>query len=300
MTVTTAPCALTRAAEALQEAGGWLGTSVGCGPTERTADRTVGLEHFFVLLLLGRDMPFGDRAHPGFLVVPARLARFGWRYGTTDIVLFVLDGRRFGVFRQVAVVPFEPREVLSAALAARWAAIEGDHATVDHFTRNVLGRARPELWREGVVDALLGDWVERLGGYLTDPELLGILTEYAQEERLRWHPLWERRAGRGRLLMAGAAIGDGLVLEDVLSDRHSAEDRALDHLLGDERVRSVLRGLGPEEREVAARWAQGAGTWAEAAVRAGLPETYGERVRRKLHRLGARRIERAGAVAVAR
>ncbi|MFK0203440.1 hypothetical protein [Streptomyces lavendulae] len=73
------------------------------------------------------------------------------------------------------VVELPEREVLLLALAARNAAIEGDHATVDAFARDVLGITRPELWRDGVVDALLGDWVYRLGQYLTDPELLRIL-----------------------------------------------------------------------------------------------------------------------------
>ncbi|MCX5215912.1 hypothetical protein OG689_42995 [Kitasatospora sp. NBC_00240] len=300
MTATTTPCVLTQAAAALRETAARVGISKRCVPAEEMASRKVDQEHILVLLLVGREMPFGDRSHPHFFTVSARLARFGWRFGTVDLWLFTTEGRRFGKLTQVAVAPFKPREVLLAALAARWAAIEGDYETVDNFTRKVLGRVRPELWREGVVDALLGDWVEHLGGYLTDPELTRILREYAEVERRRWHPLWERRAGHSRLLMAGAAIGDGLVLEDLFSDRRTAEDRALEHLLGDERVRSVLRRLKAEEKAVAALWAQGAGTWAEAALRAGLPETYGDRVRRKLHRLGAQQVERAGAVAVAR
>ncbi|TXS44250.1 hypothetical protein [Streptomyces sp. t39] len=71
----------------------------------------------------------------------------------------------------------------------------------------------------------------------------------------------------------------------------------LHHQLDDERLRTVLRGLTADEAAVAARWAQGAGTWTESALGADLPAAYGERVRRKLHRLGARQAQRAVAVA---
>lgn len=55
----------------------------------------------------------------------------------------------------------------------------------------------------------------------------------------------------------------------------------------------LLRGLTSDEVAVAARWAQGVGTWAESALSVRLPAAYGERVRRKLHRLGARQVQRA-------
>ncbi|MFE9912922.1 hypothetical protein [Streptomyces clavifer] len=79
--------------------------------------------------------------------------------------------------------------------------------------------------------------------------------------------------------------------------QRTAEDLALHHRLDDERVRTALRGLTPDEATVAARWAQGAGTWAESALSADLPAAYGERVHRKLHRLGARQVARAAGAA---
>ncbi|MEU4266172.1 hypothetical protein ACYCCF_30035 [Streptomyces argenteolus] len=189
------------------------------------------------------------------------------------------------------------RVALLVVLAARNAAIEGDHVTVDTFARDILGIARPELCRDGVITALLGDWVHHLGSYLTDPELLRILNEYTAAERRRWQPLWERRANGGRVWLTGATIADGITLDDVLPDHRTTEDLALQHQVDDARVRTVLRGLTPDEAAVAARWAQGAGTWAESALSANLPAAHGERVRRKLHRLGARQTQRAAAVA---
>lgn len=61
--------------------------------------------------------------------------------------------------------------------------------------------------------------------------------------------------------------------------------------LGDEfedsRIKRILSMLSPVERLVAEEYTFGGGiTWAEAAAKAGAPERYGERVSRKLRRLG--------------
>ncbi|GAB2607131.1 hypothetical protein GCM10027168_44960 [Streptomyces capparidis] len=63
------------------------------------------------------------------------------------------------------------------------------------------------------------------------------------------------------------------------------------------RVAQVLRGLSPSERALALTWAEQGLPWAEAAMVTGLPAAYGERVRRKLKRLGARCAHRATAAA---
>jgi hypothetical protein len=65
----------------------------------------------------------------------------------------------------------------------------------------------------------------------------------------------------------------------------------------------VLEQLDDSERKVALLSASEPGTtWTEAAALAGAsnPEAYGERVRRKLHRLGKRRAERAISAAITR
>ncbi|MFE4973718.1 hypothetical protein ACFRAR_16605 [Kitasatospora sp. NPDC056651] len=99
------------------------------------------------------------------------------------------------------------------------------------------------------------------------------------------------------MYLSSNVIAAGITLEDSFTDHRSAEELALHHLLGDEDVHRVLRGLDPREAAVAAYWAQGAGTWSEAAGVADLSTAYGDRVRRKLRRLGERHTQRAPAAA---
>ncbi|MEU9546279.1 hypothetical protein [Streptomyces mirabilis] len=63
----------------------------------------------------------------------------------------------------------------------------------------------------------------------------------------------------------------------------------------DPRIAPVLRGLQATEAELALDWAYAGGSWAERAVAAGLAPEAGNRVRRKLKRLGARHTERSAA-----
>ncbi|MFE4360216.1 hypothetical protein [Kitasatospora sp. NPDC056800] len=207
------------------------------------------------------------------------------------------------------------RETLLAALSARWAAIEGDHATVDNFTRNVLGHVRPEQWRDAVTSMLLGDWVDHLGSYLADPELLAILRANTAAERRRWTPLWERKTGgfrrRGpdgevrersaeRVWLLETPNRDGVTLRDVLPDRAAADALALDRCLANPRIDAVFRSLNATEAAVANLWATRRGSWADAALDLDLAAEAGDRVRRKLSRIGDRHTELALAAAVTR
>jgi hypothetical protein len=63
----------------------------------------------------------------------------------------------------------------------------------------------------------------------------------------------------------------------------------------DDRLAAVLRALAADEVRVALLWAVDGTGWDQAAAGAGLPDCYGERVRRNLKRLGARHRERAAA-----
>lgn len=193
--------------------------------------------------------------------------------------------------------PPPARAALVAALAARFAALMGDLEGVDDFTRRVLGRARPEEWREGVIGALLGDWVDGLGDCRSDPELVALLDRCAKEERKRWLPLWNRGTRNGPTRLTSVTIGAGVTLEDALTDHRSAEDVVLRHEFDDERIGAVLRGLTADEAAVAVRLARDGGSWLQAAVEAGLPPSYGDRVRRKLRRRGALHAERTAASA---
>ncbi|MFF4402786.1 hypothetical protein [Streptomyces sp. NPDC001480] len=67
------------------------------------------------------------------------------------------------------------------------------------------------------------------------------------------------------------------------------EDLVFETAFEDPRVDAVLRGLTENERRVAMAWAHpSTASWTEAARFAGVsdPEAFGERVRRKLKRLG--------------
>ncbi|MEU1035482.1 hypothetical protein ABZ402_43785 [Streptomyces mirabilis] len=188
------------------------------------------------------------------------------------------------------------RTALSAALAARNAAIEGDSESVDAFSRTWLGLSRPEAWREAVEMALLGDWVEALGrGVATDGYIRDMLHRYTSSEHRALQPLWERRVRGKRTALLSQPLGPDLTVEDLLAERRTPEEAALIHELADSRLLAVLRGLAAGEVALAQAWAASGESWDRAARDAGLPTTYGERVRRKLKRLGARHTARAAA-----
>lgn len=188
------------------------------------------------------------------------------------------------------------RLLLQNALVARNAAIEGDHATVDEFSRTWLGLERPARWRAAVEMALLGDWVDRLRDRAADdPALRHLLRREADEAHHQMLPLWEHRTRGQRVTLLSRPVGDGLTLADVVTDRRCPESLLVDDEFQDQRIGAVLRQLAEPEEKVARTWAAGADSWAVAAVDSAQPAAYGERVRRKLHRLGARQTERAAA-----
>ncbi|MCB5163758.1 hypothetical protein LG634_02720 [Streptomyces bambusae] len=195
-------------------------------------------------------------------------------------------------------LPCAPRLVPGRALAARNAAIEGDAAAVDAFARNVLGVRRPEQCREWVVDALLGDWVHQLGRLLADAELLRILHAYVTAERQRWKPVWDHRVLGRRVGLLESPLTATLTLADLAVDPRLPEDSLQAAQPGDGRILPVLRGLTPAEARVARAWAGDPElSWSRAAAAVGEPDPdgAGERVRRKLKRLGRRHGERAAA-----
>jgi hypothetical protein len=108
-------------------------------------------------------------------------------------------------------------------------------------------------------------------------------------------PIWETRLNYRRvgLLDQPVVTGNGTLLPvaDLVCDPHVTEDLALaameDH---QQPICRVLDRLKPDELDVTKLYAQHAQlTWTEAARVAGAPDpvAMGERVRRKLKRLGA-------------
>ncbi|MER6563448.1 hypothetical protein ABT300_38140 [Streptomyces sp. NPDC001027] len=182
---------------------------------------------------------------------------------------------------------------------------------LDRFGARVLLLPRSERWREAVSTALLGSWCGdslKVPGDKLPPTVLGVLKAEARALHRQSIPLWRRRTRHGRVLSLDADLGSGLSLYDLVA----AEVDLLAHTSGgvfeDDRLNRVLHGLKQAERLVALAYAEGEGaTWAEAAAAAAAthPEVFsgatyatdsealGERVRRKVKRLGAEQVRRA-------
>jgi hypothetical protein len=187
---------------------------------------------------------------------------------------------------------FATREAVMAALVARNACIEGDTAAVDEFSRVWLNLSQPQPWRAAVEMALLGDWVEALGRHLSgDVEIMKLLHHHSHLERRCLQPLWERKCGGGPVRLLENPVVPGVSLRDVITDDQRPEDGLLLGQVEDSRVLAVLAHLAPQERAVTMAYSTQHMTWAQAAELCGSddPERFGNRVRRKVRRLGLRR-----------
>ncbi|MFJ8969991.1 hypothetical protein ACIRJ3_37695 [Streptomyces anulatus] len=186
---------------------------------------------------------------------------------------------------------FTTREAVMAALVARNACIEGDTAAVDEFSRTWLHLGHPQAWREAVEMALLGDWVGALGRHLRrDAEIMELLHRHTQREHRSLQPLWERKSGGRTVRLLEAPVASGVSLRDVIADGGRPEDGLLRGEMEDPRVLAVLADLAPSEKAVAMAYSTQRMTWSQAAALggAGDPDAFGNRVRRKLRRLGLR------------
>ncbi|MET9459948.1 hypothetical protein ABZY05_33500 [Streptomyces canus] len=168
--------------------------------------------------------------------------------------------------------------------------------TIDDFGARVLTLPRSKRWREALSFALTGDWSAALveTGSLADTAL-GLLKAEARAVHRQLVPLWQRRTRHGRVLSLDADLG-GLSLHDVIAADADQLARTTGGVFEDERLNRVLRGLNPDERATVYAYVEGEGiTWAEAAATAGSadPDAFGERVRRKIKRLGAEQHRRA-------
>ncbi|WP_328675006.1 hypothetical protein [Streptomyces sp. NBC_00343] len=126
------------------------------------------------------------------------------------------------------------------------------------------------------------------------------MPQHVKREAERAHrqqqPLWERKVNGRRVSLLEAPIGDGLTLRDLVSEQEGSDAVVVDRSADDPRLEAVLGALEPDERDVVLAWAHpGIRTWADAArhARAAGPEAFGERVRRKVRRIAARRAEQA-------
>ncbi|OEJ36358.1 hypothetical protein [Streptomyces agglomeratus] len=186
------------------------------------------------------------------------------------------------------------------ALAAREAAVAGNGLAVEAFMTDVLGLWRGARWQEPVSTALLGDWVGSLHtDGLVDPGALDHLKADTRKVHQQLTPLWERKINGRRLWCLESALAGNLTAYDILVGGPDPYETLAGTLPDDPRVAAVLNRLTAAERAVAMAWADSQVTsWTEAASSilalapkqfAGFdPTALGERVRRKLKRLGTR------------
>ncbi len=192
-----------------------------------------------------------------------------------------------GVLRGLA------RAAFSAALRARAAILHGDDGLVAWFIETWLGlRVSPERI-EAVSAALLEEgWDASVPDDLA--HLLTDLRRRTARQARFLRPIWETQLNHRTIGMLDQPVitGNGtlLAVADLIPGGRATEDLVLAGEWEERRLLRVLSRLKPDELRVTNVYAQHSElTWAEAARVAGAadPAAAGERVRRKLKRLGA-------------
>jgi hypothetical protein len=192
----------------------------------------------------------------------------------------------FGLMRTTAQV------VLAAALRARHAVVKGETEPVADFIVRWLGLRATTERIEAVSAALLEEGWDTS---VDDPrQLMSDLKRRARRQARTLTPIWETQLNYRPVGLLDQPVvtrtGTLCKTADLVRDPQNVEDLAFastqDH---QQRVRHVLDRLNHDEHAVTTLYAQHAQlTWAEAARQAGAsdPIAMGERVRRKLRRLG--------------
>ncbi len=190
------------------------------------------------------------------------------------------------------------RMPIISALEGQHAAVNGCNCVVDQVARTTFGVRRPTAhWREAVSTALMSDWVPLLGESNADLRVPRYLKSEADRAHRRLQPLWERKVNGRRVSLLDTPLGDGFTLWDLATDNREPDQDLFRTTIDEPRIRDVLAALNPDERDVALAYARNPSvrTWTEAAQFTGAarPDQFGERVRRKLKRLGERHKEHA-------
>ncbi|MBK3531066.1 hypothetical protein JHN61_04520 [Streptomyces sp. MBT67] len=198
----------------------------------------------------------------------------------------------------------EAEKAVAAALEARRAILDcvdddGWRPTVAAFSRTHLGIGRTDRkWLEAVSTALLGDWVDVLDAH--PPGGDGTLHHLRREARAvhrQLVPLWQRKTGPGRVWMLDYRLPSGESLHELVGGSYRFEDDVLAWYPDRRDAGAVFARLKEDEQHVARAFALGGGSWAKAAAAAGLPAQVGERVMRKLRRLGLQHRQRQAVLA---
>jgi hypothetical protein len=135
--------------------------------------------------------------------------------------------------------------------------------------------------------------VARLGtGTATNLYVRDLLAGHADAEHRYLQPVWEGRIRGERTVLLAQPIDEARTIADLLVDYRGPEQDFLSRER-DIRASAVLKQLAAEELAMALAWAEHGGHWPEVASELGQDRKFGERVRRKLERLGKRHTDRA-------
>ena len=195
-------------------------------------------------------------------------------------------------------------EAMNASFTSLWEHRDpaAPNPVVDTYVAGELCLPRGPKWNEAVVGILLADnmWFRDVpdygGGDTLFPaeSIVGDVSAFIRHEARREHralvPIWSHRVGGRRLVSLDMPVGEGgLRLHDLVASGADPQDVVTALLPEDPRLATALEAMEPEERAVALAWASWkVASWEEAALLAGAdnPAAMGERVRRKLKRLG--------------
>ncbi|MEU5549035.1 hypothetical protein ABZ738_04630 [Micromonospora sp. NPDC047793] len=276
-------------------------------PTQRVRDAVTGSSNW----LMGVFWPTRDWAS-GFMTYQAKLRRQvssmvgSWSWKLPDLTEFLrpITDNLLTIVRDIGwpgwsavtekLVELVVRAVFRAAVEARESVIHGENSEeiVRKFMRDVLDlfpKGRPHV--EAAKEALLEDaWLK------AEPEdvrkvLLKRIEKFHRNHRL----IGDTELGHRRIVSLHSPLGQAgsdsdvvLTLAEALADPRSVEELVLSlPEFRDPRIDRVLDKLKPGERKVADLYAVHDGmTWDLAAAAAGQPPAFGQRVRRKLNRLG--------------
>ncbi|MFE2098758.1 hypothetical protein ACFW9W_17390, partial [Streptomyces sp. NPDC059468] len=166
---------------------------------------------------------------------------------------------------------YAPRSLFTAALQARHARVHHgpDDVLVEHLARYLAPDRRPERTAQGLLE---DGWDDQVHG---NDDLEARLRAAVRAATSADTELWERTTHRHRVLPLDNAdlLAGGAIPGEDMPD-------------WGEEVGRVLARLTPAECKVADCYAAAGLTWKQAALKAGQPASMGERVRRKLKRLG--------------
>ncbi len=205
-----------------------------------------------------------------------RTALDGWMRQWADLARFGT-----GLARTLA------RGAIHAALRARRAVLHGRTDELDAFITEWLDQAVTSWRRDAVAVVLLeDDWLATDLDFDDGSHVLHYIKTRASLEA-RNHKFIEETELRGhRVVMLDRPVQrDGATLADLLADPSSRNGLPIDVGYDDDRLNMLLGRLKPDEQAVVIAYGDGVSeTWESAAVAAGLPPEFGERVRRKCKR----------------